>query len=156
MDSAFIANLTYLALKAGRATTPAGIAMFAANACFTAYTGSSMLDYIKRLKIKKIDFMEAYGADVKHLDKMPENVRKQEITDLIQKVNDEYTPDKYERKELAKVVDKHLTDYIQSITGQKVITSTEFREWGVSKILMPSALGACDPLSGEVYIYADR
>jgi len=153
MDAAMIANLAYLGFKALRATTPAGLAMITTNALFAAYAGCSIVDYIKRMQIKKIDFMDTYGADVKNFKKMPENTRKKEISDLIQKVNDEYTSDRYERTELAEVVDMHLTDYIENITGQEVITSTKIREWGIAKFIMPGALGACDVLSGEVYVF---
>lgn len=156
LDAALLADLAYFGFSAISATTPAGIAMVAVNSLFAIYVGSSMIDYVKKRKIKRINFMKTYGADVKHFKKMPKDIREKEISGLIEKVNDEYTNAKYERKDLAEVVDKHLTDYIANITDQRVITSTKLRNWGVSKMFMPTALGACDVLSGEVYIFQDR
>ena len=52
-------------------------------------------------------------------------------------------------------MNERLTDYIASITGQRVETSAEVRSVALSKLLFPFALGVCDILTGDVTIFRD-
>ena len=56
---------------------------------------------------------------------------------------------------MAVEVDRHLTHYIASITGQRVRTSARVRGFALTKLAFPFALGACDALSGDVAIFKD-
>lgn len=120
-----------------------------------AYLGSAAQDWWKRLGVRKIDFLDHFGADVHHLESMPLDERQAEIRRLTERVNDEYTADRMPREELARVVDRHLTAYIAGITGQEIETSTEIRSFSVAQVFFPFALGACDFLSGDVSIFKD-
>ena len=86
---------------------------------------------------------------------MSERARREEVLDLVAVLNRDYQPSELSREELAKVVNEHLTDYIASITGQRVETSSEVRSVALSKLLFPFALGVCDILTGDVTIFRD-
>ena len=133
--------------------TPIGRAVQVA--AFAAYAGSALQDWYARLGVRKIDFLAEFGADVQHLTPMPNDVRESEIGLLTERLNDEYTGRRIERRELAVEVDRQLTRYIAGITGQRVQTSAEVRDFSVARILFPFALGACDMLSGDVTIFRD-
>ena len=133
--------------------TPVGRVVQAA--AFGAYAASALQDWAARRGVRKIDFRREFGADVRHLTAMPIEVREEEIRLLIQRLNDEFTPRKIPRPELAVEVDRHLTSYIAGITGQRVETSTEVRSFSVARVLFPFALGACDLLSGDVMLFRD-
>lgn len=120
-----------------------------------AYLGSAAQDWWQRLGVRKIDFLDHYGADVRHLESMPLDARQAEIRSLTEEANDRFTAERMPREELAKVIDRYLTDYIAGITGQRVETSTEIRSFSVAQIFFPFALGACDFLSGDVSIFRD-
>jgi hypothetical protein len=135
-----------------RATLP-GRALQAA--ALGVYLGSALQDWLERRGVRKIDFLAEYGADVRNLRAMPREVRHEEIRTLAEEANDRYTGDRIPRSELAVEVDRHLTDYIASITGQRIETSTEIRGFTVAGLLFPFALGACDFLSGDVAIFRD-
>ncbi|MGI9182899.1 MAG: DUF3810 family protein [Longimicrobiaceae bacterium] len=125
------------------------------TAALGVYAASSAQDWLERLGVRKIDFLREFGADVHHLTPMPREVREQEMRVLAERVNDGYVPTRIPRAELAVEVDRHLTEYIASITGQRVETSTEVRSVSLLKVLFPFALGACDFLSGDVAIFRD-
>jgi hypothetical protein len=59
------------------------------------------------------------------------------------------------RREVARRADWHLTEYIAGITGQRVRTSAEVRGFALVGLAFPSALGACDILTGDVAIFKD-
>ena len=86
---------------------------------------------------------------------MPREVREAEVRTLAERLNDEFSPRRRGRRELAVEVDRHLTHYIASITGQRVRTSAEVRGFALSRLAFPFALGACDILSGDVAIFKD-
>lgn len=151
LDVALVAPLASRLLL--RATLP-GRALQAA--ALGVYLGSAAQDWLERRGVRKIDFMAHFGADVHHLTQMPEAVRRAEVTRLASEANEHYTPRKIPRNELAVEVDRHLTDYIASITGQRVETSTEIRSFTMAQVLFPFALGACDFLSGDIAIFKDR
>ena len=119
------------------------------------YAASALQDWVARQDVRRIDFLREFGADVKHLTPMPRAVREAEIRALAERVSDEYTPRRIPRDELVEEADRHLTDYIASITGQRVLTSTEVRSTGLVKLIFPFALGACDVLSGDIAIFKD-
>jgi hypothetical protein len=124
-------------------------------AALGAYVGSALQDWAARRAVRKIDFLREFGADVHHLTPMPREVREEEVRLLTRRLNDEFTPERIPRRELAIEVDRHLTEYIAGITGQRVETSTEVRGFALAGLLFPFALGACDFVSGDVAIFRD-
>jgi hypothetical protein len=133
--------------------TPVGRAMQAA--ALGAYVGCAVQDWYARLGVRKVDFHLEFGADVHHLTPMPRDIRDEEIRLLTERLNDEFTPERVERRELAVEVDRHLTRYIAGITGQRVETSSEVRDFSIARLIFPFALGACDLLSGDVTLFRD-
>lgn len=133
--------------------TPAGRVLQAA--AFGAYAASALQDWAARRGVRKIDFRQEFGADVRHLTPMPPEAREEEIRLLTRRLNDEYelTSRTIPRRELAVEVDRHLTGYIAGITGQRVETSTEVRSFSVARLLFPFALGACDFVTGDVTLF---
>jgi len=125
------------------------------GAALAAYLGSAAQDWYARIGVRKIDFRREFGADVHHMEPMPRDVREAEVQLLVERVNDEFTPRRIPRRDLAVEVDRHLTRYIASITGQRVETSTEVRDFALAQLVFPFALGACDMLSGDVAIFRD-
>ena len=133
--------------------TPVGRAV--QLAALGAYAGCALQDWYARLGVRKIEFLPEFGADVHHLTPMPREIREEEVRLLTERLNDQFTPRRIERRELAVEVDRHLTDYIAGITGQRVQTSTEVRDFSIAGLLFPFALGACDFLTGDVMIFRD-
>ena len=118
-----------------------------------AYAGSAARDWFARREARPIDFEETFGQDPSDLEAMTEEERQEDVKDLVALLNRDYQPLELSREELARVVNKHLTTYIASITGQRVETSDEVRSMALAKLLFPFALGACDVLSGDVTIF---
>jgi hypothetical protein len=133
--------------------TPIGRAVQFAT--FGAYLGCALQDWYARLGVHKIEFLTEFGADVHHLTSMPPDVREDEVGLLIERLNDEFTAERSERRELAVEVDRHLTSYIAGITGQIVTTSAEVRDFSLARFVFPFALGACDFLTGDVMLFKD-
>src|SRR5918911_303654 len=133
--------------------TPAGRLLQAA--ALGAYLGNALQDWRARQGIRKINFHREFGADVRHFTPMPREAREAEIKLLTGRLNDEFTPTRIPRRELAAEVDRHLTRYIAGITGQRVETSAEVRSFALAQLIFPFALGACDILSGDVAIFRD-
>ncbi len=121
-------------------------------AALGAYVGSAMGDWVQRQGVRKIDFLDAFGSDVNHLTPMPRQVREAEAAELAEAMNDGYTDERIPRGELASVVNERLTAFIASVTGQRVETSSEVREFTLAGLVFPFALGTCDMLSGDVSI----
>ncbi len=142
-----------LVVRALWGVTPLGRVVQAA--VLGAYLGSALRDWRDRRGIRKIDFRREFGADLHHLVPMPREVREAEVRTLAERLNDEFIPRRRGRRELAVEVDRHLTHYIASITGQRVRTSAEVRGFALSRLAFPFALGACDMLSGDVAIFKD-
>lgn len=134
------------------ATLPGRVIQMAA---LGVYAASALQDWVARQDVRKIDFLLEFGADVKHLREMPLATRQREIRLLAERVSDDYTAERILRDELVEVADRHLTDYIAGITGQRVVTSTQVRSSGLAKMIFPFALGACDVLSGDIAIFKD-
>jgi hypothetical protein len=150
LDVALVAPLASRLLLG--ATLPGRVLQTAA---IGLYAGSAIQDWLARQGVRRIEFREAFGADVFHLVPMPEAVREEEVRTLVERVNDGWTPDRTPRRELAVEIDRHLTDYIASVTGQRVETSTEVRSFTIAKLIFPFALGSCDMISGDVAIFRD-
>jgi len=142
-----------LAVRALLGVTPLGRVVQAA--VLGAYLGSALRDWRDRRGIRKIDFRREFGADLHHLVPMPREVREAEVRTLAERLNDELTPRRSRRRELAVEVDRHLTHYIAGITGQHVRTSAEVRSFALARLAFPFALGACDVLSGDIAIFKD-
>ena len=125
------------------------------GAALAAYIGSAAQDWYARLDVRKIDFHREFGADVHSMESMPRDLREAEIRLLTDRLNDEFTPRRIPRRELAVEVERQLTSYIAGITGQRVQTSAEVRDFSIARLIFPFALGACDFLSGDVAIFRD-
>lgn len=150
LDVALVAPIVSRVLL--RATLP-GRAIQAA--ALGIYAGSALQDWRKRRGVRKIDFMKEFGADLHHLEEMPVEAREAEARALAAELNEIWTPVLIPREELAVEVDRRLVEFIASITGQRVETSTEVRSFTVASLLFPFALGACDFLSGDIAIFRD-
>jgi hypothetical protein len=133
--------------------TPVGRVVQAA--AFGAYIGCALQDWYARLGVRKIDFHREFGADVHDLTPMPREIREDEVRLLTERLNDGFTAERIERRELAIEVDRHLTRYIAEITGQRVQTSAEVRDFSLARLFFPFALGACDFLTGDVILFRD-
>jgi hypothetical protein len=133
--------------------TPVGRALQAA--AYGAYVACALQDWYARLGVRKIDFHREFGADVDHLTPMPREARDEEVRLLTERLNDGFTAERIQRRELAIEVDRHLTRYIAGITGQTVQTSAEVRDFALAGLIFPFALGACDFLSGDVVLFRD-
>ncbi len=119
------------------------------------YAGSSIKDWAARAGMRRIDFAREFGADVFDLQEMSNERRVEEVRTLGEALNDEYTPEKRARDELAPEINRHLTRYIASITAQEVETSSEIRSFSLAMLLFPFAYGTCDVISGDVAIFKD-
>ncbi|HVQ75697.1 MAG TPA: DUF3810 family protein [Candidatus Binatia bacterium] len=124
-------------------------------AALGAYLASAARDWRDRRAIRRIDFRREFGADLDRLVPMPRDVREAEVRALAGRLNDEFTERRRLRRELAVEVDRHLTSYVAGITGQHVWTSVEVRDFTLARLAMPSALGMCDVLSGDIAIFQD-
>lgn len=120
-----------------------------------AYAGSALGDWVSRQDARPIDFAEVFGADTANLEPMSEEARRADVASLVAELNDRYEPMTMKREELAVLVNGHLTDYIASVTGQRVETSSEIRSFSLAKLVFPFALGACDILSGDVTLFKE-
>ena len=119
------------------------------------YAGSAVKDWVSRRDVRWIDFQKEFGCDVKTLGEMPEAARRDEIERLAARLDESFTTERIPRDELAVEVNGHLTEYIASVTGQRVHTSSEVRDFTLAKLLFPFAMGVCDVLSGDVALFRD-
>ncbi len=126
-----------------------------AAASMGAYAGSAARDWYARRHVRPIDFQAAFGVDVDTLEPMPLTARRAELPLSGRALNEGYTARRSARDEVAVRADRHLTAFIASITGQEIVTSTEVRSFNLSRVLMPSALGTCDVISGDIAIFTD-
>jgi hypothetical protein len=124
-------------------------------AAFGYYAGSSIKDWLARSGVRRIDFIDEFGADVFDLEPMSEAERVHEVRLLGEALNDGYEPIEVDRTELAVEINRHLTAYIASVTGQVVETSSEIRSFSLAMLVFPFAYGACDVISGDVAIFKD-
>lgn len=124
-------------------------------AAFGMYAGSAVKDWVSRRDVRWIDFQAEFGCDVKTLTPMPEPARRKEVARLGERLNRGWTDERIPRRELAETVNEQLTEYIASITGQKVHTSSEVRDFTLAKLVFPFAMGVCDVVSGDVALFRD-
>lgn len=119
------------------------------------YAGSAVKDWVRRRDVRWIDFQAEFGCDVKTLRPMPESVRREEIIRLGRRLSEGYTEERMPRAELAVAVNEQLTEYIAGITGQRVHTSSEVRNFTLARLVFPFAMGVCDVVSGDVALFRD-
>jgi len=132
-----------------------GPGQLASNVALGLYLSSSAVDWAARWGVRPIDFKETFDADVDSLEEMPEEAREWEVRLLASAMNEDFTEETIERSELAKLVNRVLTDYIASITSQEVVTSSEIRSFTIAKLIFPFAQGTCDMISGDIAIFND-
>ena len=118
-----------------------------------AYAGSVIGDWASRRGVRKIDFLATYTSDVKHLDEMPEERRREDIQRFSRELMQIHEPVRRSRELLAGDVNERLTSYIAGVTGQRVETSSSVREMTLARLMMPFAIGSCDILSGDVAVF---
>ena len=119
------------------------------------YAGSAVKDWASRRDVDWIDFQREFGVDIKTTEEMPESERIRDIERLGVRLNDGWTAERIPRDELARTVNENLTEYIAGITGQRVHTSSEIRDFTIAKLVFPFAMGVCDILSGDVALFRD-
>lgn len=119
------------------------------------YAGSAVKDWASRRDMRWIDFQAEFGSDVTTLEDMPEEARRDEAALLAARLNDSYTDERIPRADLAVQVNGHLTEYMAGITGQRVHTSSEVRNFTLAKLVFPFAMGVCDVVSGDVALFRD-
>jgi hypothetical protein len=119
------------------------------------YAGSSLKDWVARSDMRRIDFEAEFGGDVFSLEAMPEEARRREVQLLGEALNDGWVDERPLRSEVAREVNRHLTAYIASVTGQEVVTSSAVRNFNLAYLLFPFAYGTCDVISGDVAIFQD-
>ncbi|MGB1658614.1 MAG: DUF3810 family protein, partial [Longimicrobiales bacterium] len=112
-------------------------------------------DWVSRRDMRWIDFQREFGGDVKTLNEMPEAARRAEIEKLARRLDEGWTDEKIPRDELAVAVNGHLTEFIAGVTGQRVHTSSEVRDFTLAKLIFPFAMGVCDIVSGDVALFRD-
>ena len=79
--------------------------------------------------------------------------RRTDVEALVERLNDGYAPMTIPRRELAEEVDRHLTEFLADLTGQRLETSAQVRNYMLAQLVFPFALGAADPLTGDVAIF---
>jgi len=124
-------------------------------AAFGMYAGSAVKDWVSRREMRWIDFGKEFGCDVKTLEPMPDGARRDEIQKLGARLEAGFTAERIPRADAAVAVNEHLTEYMAGITGQRVYTSSEVRDFTLSKLIFPFAMGVCDVVSGDVALFRD-
>ncbi|WP_419165199.1 DUF3810 family protein [Candidatus Palauibacter sp.] len=138
------ARILFGASPAGRALQVAALGV---------YAGSAAIDWAIRADARRVDFEEAFGFDPLRPPPASEKDRLGDVERLVARLNDNYLPMRTPRKELAEQVDLRLTDFLAELTGQRLETSAQVRDFMLAQIVFPFALGAADPLTGDVAIF---
>lgn len=131
--------------------SPAGRVLQAA--AFGVYAGSAALDWAVRADARRVDFGEVFGFEPLSPPAASEEERRRDVARLVDRLNADHVPMRTPRKELAAQVDLRLTDYLAELTGQRLETSARVRDFMLAQIVFPFALGAADPLTGDVAIF---
>ena len=131
--------------------SPAGRVVQAA--ALSVYAGSALVDWAIRADARRVDFEDAFGFDPLSPPPASEEERRRDVEGLVERLNANYVPMRTPRKELAEQVDRHLTDFLAELTGQRLETSARVRDFMLAQIVFPFALGAADPLTGDVAIF---
>ncbi len=119
------------------------------------YATSAARDWLRRADMRWIDFQEEFGADVKTLEEMPREAREGEVHRLAERLERNFTDERIPRSRLAREVNRELTEYMAGITGQRVHTSSEIRDFTLARLVFPFAMGVCDVVSGDVALFRD-
>ena len=119
------------------------------------YAGSAVKDWVSRRDMRWIDFQREFGCDVKTLSEMPMSARRDEVEKLARRLDEGWTSERIPREELAVAVNEHLTEFMAGVTGQRVFTSSEVRDFTLAKLIFPFAMGVCDVVSGDVALFRD-
>ncbi|MGD8287426.1 MAG: DUF3810 family protein [Gemmatimonadota bacterium] len=119
------------------------------------YAGSAAKDWIQRIDMRWIDFQGEFGVDVRTLDEMPDEARHEEVRQLASRLDRDFTTERIPRTRLAVEANRELTEYIAGITGQRVHTSSELRDFTLARLVFPFAMGVCDVVSGDVALFKD-
>ncbi len=119
------------------------------------YAGSAVKDWISRQDVLWIDFEVEFGADVTFMDPMPDDERSAEVGRVADRLGSAWTDERRPRRQLARDVNDALTGFIASVTGQRVVTSSEVRDFGLAQLVFPFALGVCDIISGDVALFKE-
>jgi hypothetical protein len=106
-----------------------------------------------RSDARRVDFKAVFGVDPLSPPEASREEREADVERLVAVLNRGYRPMKVPRRELAEEVDRHLTDYLAELTGQRLETSAQVRQFMLAQIVFPFALGAADPLTGDVAIF---
>ena len=117
------------------------------------YAGSAALDWLQRSAMRRIDFARHFGVAPLSPPAATREERQDDVRQLVGQLNPLYQPLDLPQAALAVRVDQHLTDYIATITGQRVETSQQVRRFMLAHLLFPFALGATDPLTGDIAIF---
>jgi hypothetical protein len=117
------------------------------------YAGSAALDWAFRIDAKRVDFDGSFGVDPLNPPEATGPERRADAEAIVAILNDNYVPMTIPRRELAEEVDRHLTDYLAELTGQRLETSAQVRSYMLAQVIFPFALGAADPLTGDVAIF---
>ncbi len=117
------------------------------------YAGSAALDWALRADARRVDFVREFGVDPLSPPSATDEQRREDVARLVEVLNERYQPMRIPRRELAVEVDRHLTEFIAELTGQRVETSARVREFTLAHLMFPFALGAADPLTGDVAIF---
>jgi len=131
--------------------TPAGRALQVG--AVGVYAGSAALDWAFRADAKRVDFEAVFGVDPLAPPEPTASSRRADAERLAEALNGGYRPMKIPRRELAAEVDRHLTEFLAELTGQWLETSAEVRSYMLAQVVFPFALGAADPLTGDVAIF---
>lgn len=131
--------------------TPAGRALQVG--AMGIYAGSAAIDWAFRIDAKRVDFDRSYGVDPLNPPEATGPERRTDAEELVGMLNESYAPMTIPRRELAEEVDRHLTDYLAVHTGQRLETSAQVRSYMLAQVIFPFALGAADPLTGDVAIF---
>lgn len=124
-------------------------------AAFGMYAGSAVKDWVSRRDVRWIDFQREFGCDVRTLQEMPDSARRDEVEKLARRLDEGWTDERIPREDLAVTVNEHLTEFIAGLTGQRVHTSSEVRDFTLAKLVFPFAMGVCDVVSGDVALFRD-
>ncbi|MGD8730070.1 MAG: DUF3810 family protein, partial [Gemmatimonadota bacterium] len=78
-----------------------------------------------------------------------------EVRQLASRLDRDFTTERIPRTRLAVEANRELTEYIAGITGQRVHTSSELRDFTLARLVFPFAMGVCDVVSGDVALFKD-
>lgn len=123
------------------------------GAALGVYAGSALIDWAVRADARRVDFDDAFGFDPLSPPPASEEERRRDVEGLVERLNANYVPMETPRKKLAEQVNLRLTDFLAELTGQRLETSSQVREFMLAQIVFPFALGAADPLTGDVAIF---